>query len=110
DAITVPPCDPPADGADAVLMECTYGLPRYRFEPRERVLAQLRELVADAFARGKQPICLCYSLGKAQEIARHLCDHDFAVSMHGAAHAITRIYEKCCVRIGDVRRYAAGEI
>jgi putative mRNA 3-end processing factor len=110
DALTVPHCSPPADGAEAVLMECTYGLARYRFPPRASVIAQLCELVAAAFASGKQPICLCYSLGKAQEIARHLCDHGFQVSMHGATHAITGIYKGRGVNVGNCTRYAAGQI
>jgi putative mRNA 3-end processing factor len=110
DAATVPACSPPADGADAVLMECTYGHPRYRFPLRASVIEQLCEIVANAFAAGNQPVCLCYSLGKAQEIARHLCDHNFRVSMHGATHAITEIYKSRGVSVGDCIRYAAGQI
>jgi putative mRNA 3-end processing factor len=106
DALTVPPCDPPADGADVLLMECTYGMSRYRFPPRAKAIEQLCDVVAAAFAEGKQPVCLCYSLGKAQEIARQLCTHGFAVAMHAAAFAITSIYERCGVHIGDVKAYA----
>jgi putative mRNA 3-end processing factor len=110
DAATVPACSLPPDGADVVLMECTYGLPRYRFPERRAMIEELCDRVAAAQAEGKQPICLCYSLGKAQEIGRILNDHGFAVSMHGAAHAITQIYERHAVRIGDVRPYQAGYI
>ncbi len=53
DALTVPRCTPPADGADVVLMECTYGLARYRFPERSTVLAQLCDIVAAAQAEGK---------------------------------------------------------
>jgi putative mRNA 3-end processing factor len=110
DAATVPACELPVDGAEVVLMECTYGLPRYRFPERRAMVEDLCDRVAAAQAEGKQPICLCYSLGKAQEIGRILCDHGFAVSMHGAAHAITRIYEQHGVRVGEVRPYEAGNI
>ena len=110
DAATVPPCALPADGADVVLMECTYGLPRYRFPERQAMAEELCDRVAAAQAEGKQPVCLCYSLGKAQEIGRILSNHGFAVSMHGAAHAITQIYERHGVRVGEVRAYAPGAI
>jgi len=110
DALTVPPCTPPADGADAVLMECTYGLSRYRFPERRGVIEQLCDTVAAAQAEGKQAICLCYSLGKAQEVARILLANGFAVSMHGAGHAITQIYNEHGMPIGDVKRYEAGAI
>jgi Cft2 family RNA processing exonuclease len=110
DAATVPACIPPADGADTVLMECTYGLSRYRFPERRNVIEQLCDTIAAAQAEGRQPVCLCYSLGKAQEIARHLMDNGFAVSMHGAAYAITEIYQQHGMRVGAVRRYEAGGI
>ncbi|HVX85743.1 MAG TPA: MBL fold metallo-hydrolase [Phycisphaerae bacterium] len=110
DALTVPACELPADGADVVLMECTYGLPRYRFPPRREAIERLCDSVAAAFAEGRQPICLCYSLGKAQEVARILADNGFAISMHGAAHAITEIYQRHGVRVAEARRYEAGKI
>lgn len=107
---THPTCQLPDDGADVVLMECTYGLPRYRFPPRSQLIEQLCDLLTAAFAEGKQPICLCYSLGKAQEVARILADNGFAISMHGAAHAITQIYHQHNVKVADARPYAAGQI
>ncbi len=110
DAVTVPACELPADGADVVLMECTYGLPRYRFPERSEMVEKLCDVVAAAQAEGKQPVCLCYSLGKAQEIGRVLCDNGFAVSMHGAAHSITQIYHRHGTRVGDVRAYEPGGI
>ncbi len=110
DAATVPACELPPGGADVVLMECTYGLPRYRFPDRSLMVEQLCDVVAAAHAEGKQPICLCYSLGKAQEIGRLLCGNGFAVTMHGAAYAITEIYERHGVPVGDVRPYEAGGI
>ncbi|HVS72843.1 MAG TPA: MBL fold metallo-hydrolase [Phycisphaerae bacterium] len=110
DALTVPGCALPSDGADVVLMECTYGLPRYRFPVRGEVIERLCDSVAAAFAEGKQPVCLCYSLGKAQEVARILAENGFAIAMHGAAHAITEIYHRHGVRVGEVRRHEAGNI
>jgi putative mRNA 3-end processing factor len=110
DAATVPACRPPADGADVVLMECTYGLERYRFPRRSDIIGQLCDTLAAAQAEGQQAVCLCYSLGKAQEIARVLIQNGFAVTMHGAAFAITQIYRDQGVEVGAVRRYQAGEI
>jgi Cft2 family RNA processing exonuclease len=110
DALTVPACEVPGDGADVVLMECTYGLSRYKFPERGKVIEQLCDTVSAAQAEGRQAICLCYSLGKAQEIARHLIVNGFSVSMHGAAHAITGIYAEHGMPIGDVRKYEAGAI
>lgn len=108
DALTVPPAE--VVETDVLLAECTFGLPRYRFEPRAVVVERLCDLIAASFAEGKQPVCLCYSLGKAQEVAAHLCKNGFAVTMHGAAYAITQLYEAHGVKIGDYRAYEAGKV
>jgi putative mRNA 3-end processing factor len=98
------PCAAPAE-ADVLVMESTYGRPVFRFPPRERVVAQLVDLVGDAMRAGRQPIVLAYSLGKSQEAARVLTDAGFNVSLHGAAHALCGIYETLGVPLGRLRRY-----
>jgi Cft2 family RNA processing exonuclease len=92
--------------ADYLVMETTYGLPVFRFPPRERVLTELAERVGAAIKAGRQPIVMGYSLGKAQEIVRILTDAGFAVTCHGAVHSMNRIYETFGVRLGPCRRYA----
>jgi putative mRNA 3-end processing factor len=91
--------------ADYLVMESTYGQPMFRFPPADEVAAQLLDLVERAFREGRQPIVLGYSLGKSQEIARILTDAKFNVTMHGAVHAISMIYEELRVPIGRFRRY-----
>ena len=54
--------------ADTLIMETTYGLPRYRFPPTEQVVQQIVAFCRDALEEGAVPVLLGYSLGKAQEI------------------------------------------
>lgn len=98
------PCAAPVP-ADVLVMESTYGRPVFRFPPRERVVQQLIDLVGSALRTGRQPIVMGYSLGKAQEAARVLTDAGFPVTLHGAAHALSMIYERLGVPLGSVRRY-----
>jgi Cft2 family RNA processing exonuclease len=91
--------------ADVLVTETTYGLPFFRFPDRRLVAEQLIDLVAGAFRAGRQPIVMGYSLGKAQEITRILTGAGFAVTAHGAVHAMSRLYAEHGVPLGDFRRY-----
>jgi Cft2 family RNA processing exonuclease len=104
---TVPPAE--VRPADVLLMESTYGLPFFRFPPRETVVAQLLEVVERAFRDGRQPIVMGYSLGKSQEIVRILTDGGHAVTVHGAVFHNNQLYEQLGVPLGAYRRYDAAD-
>ena len=106
-SLTAAPADPLE--ADVLLMESTYGQPIFRFPPWQTVAAQLVERVTSAMRDGRQPIVMGYSLGKAQEIMRILTDAGIAVTVHGAVHAISRIYQEFGIDLGSYRRYAAAD-
>ncbi len=54
--------------ADTLVMETTFGLPRYRFPPTEQVIDQIVTFCRETIDDGHVPVLLGYSLGKAQEI------------------------------------------
>jgi Cft2 family RNA processing exonuclease len=95
--------------ADVLVMESTFGIPLFRFPPREQLVAELIERVGQALRDGRQPIVYGYSLGKAQEIVRLLGDAGFVVTEHGAVAAISRIYRSLGVPLPDTRRYVAAD-
>jgi len=95
--------------ADVLVMESTYGLPFFRFPPRAQVAAQLLELVEGAFAAGRQPIVMGYSLGKSQEIVKVLTDAGHRVTVHGSVYHNNKMHEELGVRLGDYRRYEADD-
>lgn len=57
---------------DVLLMECTYGHPRYVFPDISELLRRLREFVERSFDCSSVPVLLAYSLGKAQEAIKAL--------------------------------------
>lgn len=91
--------------ADILVMESTFGLPRYRLPPREQVIAQLLEVVHDALAEGKTPVIHAYPLGKSQEVTKLLTDAGVPVLQHPAIYEISRIYEACGMPLGNVGQY-----
>lgn len=54
--------------ADTLVMETTFGIPRFRLPPAEEVLAQIAKFARETLEEGEVPVFLAYSLGKAQEI------------------------------------------
>jgi len=92
--------------ADILVMESTFGRPRYRLPSRESAVAQLLEIVTTAIQQEKTPVIHAYPLGKAQEVTRILTLSGFPVLQHPDVYAISRIYQACGVDLGDVGAYA----
>ena len=80
--------------ADTLIMETTFGLPRYQFPPAEKVIEQIVAFCRDAIAENAVPVLLGYSLGKAQEILCSLDGAGLTPMLHGSVFQMTRIYEQ----------------
>jgi ATP-dependent DNA ligase I len=80
--------------ADTLIMEATFGLPRYQFPPTEKVIEQIVAFARDASDDGFVPVLLGYSLGKAQEILCSLDGVGLIPMLHGSVFQMTRIYEQ----------------
>jgi DNA ligase-1 len=80
--------------ADTLIMETTFGLPRYQFPPNEKVVEQIVAFCRDTIEEGEVPILLGYSLGKAQEILCSLDGAGLIPMLHGSVYQMTRIYEQ----------------
>jgi Cft2 family RNA processing exonuclease len=90
--------------ADVLVMECTFGDPKYRLPPRERAVADLVDAVARTLALGRMTVIEAYVLGKAQEVTRILTDHGIPVVQHPLVWEISEVYERQGCPLGDVRR------
>ena len=80
--------------ADTLIMETTFGLPKYRFPPTEEVMAEMVRYCAECLEEGQSPVLLGYSLGKAQEIICALTRAGLTPMLHGTVHKMTDIYRK----------------
>lgn len=80
--------------ADTLIMETTYGLPRYRMPPTEETIAHMVEFCREALAEGAVPILLGYSLGKSQEILCALVAAGLMPMLHDSVWRLTEIYRK----------------
>ncbi len=96
--------------ADVLIMETTFGLPRYVFPPDAEVIAQLVAFCQQAVAEGATPTLLCYSLGKSQEVLRAVAAAGLPVMLHAETLRLTRIYEQLGVVFPAHREFDARTV
>ena len=96
--------------ADTLIMETTYGLPRYRLPPTEQVIEQIVVFCRETLEENAVPVLLGYSLGKAQEILCALAGASLTPMLHGSVYQMTRIYEQFGQSFCEYERYKANDI
>jgi len=96
--------------ANTLIMETTYGIPRYRLPPTEEVIVQIVAFCRDAIENNEVPVLLGYSLGKAQEILCALAGADLTPMLHGSVYQMTRIYEQYGQKFCHYLRYHANDL
>jgi Cft2 family RNA processing exonuclease len=98
-AATAEAADPPR--ADYLVIEATFGLPKYRMPPRRQSVDQLTGILHTAIQAGRVPVIYAYVLGKAQEITRTLVDAGFHIRQHPAIYKLSREYESFGCPLGQ---------
>ncbi|MGE5209018.1 MAG: ATP-dependent DNA ligase [Alphaproteobacteria bacterium] len=96
--------------ADTLIMETTFGLPRYRFPPTKAVIDQMVAFCANTLEADEVPVLLGYSLGKAQEILCSLEGTGLTPMLHGSVYHMTRIYEQLGQSFCKYVRYNPNEV
>lgn len=91
--------------ADILVMESTFGRPRYSLPPRDEVIAELIELVRSILANGQTPIIHAYALGKAQEVTKLLTNAKIPVQQHPMTFAVSEVYRQCGMDLGAVSEF-----
>jgi DNA ligase-1 len=96
--------------ADTLIMETTFGQPRYRFPPTEEVVDQIVAFCRETIDDGGVPVLLGYSLGKAQEILCSLDGAGLTPMLHGSVYQMTRIYEQFGQSFCKYFRYNSNDV
>jgi len=96
--------------ADTLVMETTFGTPRYRFPPTKEVIDQMIAFCSETTEAGEVPVLLGYSLGKAQEILCALEHAGLTPMLHGSVYQVTRVYEQLGQSFCKYVRYNRNEV
>ncbi len=91
--------------ADILVMESTFGRPKYRMPPRAEVIAELVALVQSLLADGRTPVIHAYALGKAQEVTKLLTKEAIPVQQHPMTFAVSEVYQQCGCDLGAVSEF-----
>jgi Cft2 family RNA processing exonuclease len=113
--LRVNPFTPPVEipRCDTLVMECTFGEPRYRFPTDAELLARLFGFIDQTLAQHATPVVLAYALGKGQEALYHLTGAGYDVVLHGAIANMCDLHEKLGYTFpgpGRWSRYRKGDI
>lgn len=90
---------------DTLVIESTFGHPRYIFPPKDQVLADIEAWVRGHLSRGVTPVLLGYPLGKSQEAMKYLTGKGLTICAHASIHDMTELYRECGMAIDGVRRF-----
>jgi Cft2 family RNA processing exonuclease len=101
--LTVPAAEPVR--ADILIMECTFGVPRYVFPPDDEVHERIHRFVERAHSDGAAPVILGYALGKAQEAMALLATWGYPIRIQRSVAPIAAVYENFGLQLGDYRPY-----
>jgi Cft2 family RNA processing exonuclease len=80
--------------ADTLIIETTFGLPRYVLPPTDETLAKITAFCHETLADRRVPVLLAYSLGKAQELICALLAAGLTPMLQGAVWRMTEIYRE----------------
>lgn len=93
--------------ADTLIMETTFGLPRYEFPAPGEIAAAMRQFVDDTIGSGGTPLLLGYSLGKAQEILGAMREISHPIMLHGTVADTTKLL---AAHLGNVPAFSPLDV
>ena len=92
---------------DILVMEATYGQPRYIFPDQDMVLSTAYATLRNWLARGDRPVVQGYTLGKSQELLSHLLAEGFEVVVEESIYDKALVYQDAGVAFeGQFRKFA----
>ncbi|MHB9132315.1 MAG: MBL fold metallo-hydrolase [Armatimonadota bacterium] len=94
--------------ADVLIMETTFGHPRYAFPPSAGIVSEMLDWCDACLADGVTPVLLGYSLGKGQEILAALADRDYRILLHRSMYETSRIAEEFDVAFPPYEEWSPG--
>ena len=95
--------------ADTLILESTFGLPRYTFPPHETLRAEVLHFVNETLGNGEIPVLLGYSLGKAQEILRLLAGAGHPVMAHHTVMEMTALLAPHLDALPEIRPLVSAD-
>lgn len=91
---------------DTLVIPATYGLPIYRFPPREEVYGQMKDFVDRCLEDRATPVLIANQIGTAQELMKVLGEAGYRLRVHRSIYEVAKIYRDLGVSLPGSRRFA----
>ena len=96
-SLAAEPCVAPR--ADVLIMETTFGLPRYVFPPQPEIERGIVEFCRQSLADKVAPVLYAYSLGKTQELLQIVGTAGLPVMLHAHGFKMTERYAELGMKL-----------
>ncbi|MFZ5518265.1 MAG: MBL fold metallo-hydrolase RNA specificity domain-containing protein [Candidatus Zhuqueibacterota bacterium] len=96
--------------ADILIMESTFGDPKFVFPKRWMIIERLVKFIDKCFHHGVVPVIMGYAIGKAQEIIKILINLDYQVSVHATIAPILKVYEQYGIDFKNYQVYQGEDL
>lgn len=96
--------------AETLIMECTFGLPQFRFPPTSETVAAVLKFVRETLDDGGIPVLLGYSLGKAQEVLCALADVGVPVMLHPSVMEMTKAVQHLLGKLPEIKLFDGANV
>lgn len=90
---------------DVLVVPATYGLPRYRFPPREEVLEQIKKFIDDCLEDRATPVLIANQIGTSQELMYVLGKAGYRLRVHRSIFDVAKVYRDLGVAMPNSRRF-----
>lgn len=98
--LSAEPCEPVRAGT--LVMETTFGRPKYVFPPVSEVLDDVVRFCRETLGNHEVPVLLGYSLGKSQEVLVGLGRAGLPVAVHPQVARLSDVYRECGQALPDL--------
>ncbi|MHA1595107.1 MAG: MBL fold metallo-hydrolase [Candidatus Baldrarchaeia archaeon] len=94
---------------DVLIMEATYGNPRYIFPPRTTLYTRFKSWLMEMFEKYQGVIVKCRSLGTAQEVTRLISELKGAqIFAHASIAEMNRVHEEYYNNLGEYYEFCGN--
>lgn len=90
---------------DVLTIPATYGLPVYRFPPREEVVLSIKRFVDECLNDGANPVLIAERVGLSQELMRVLGEAGYKLRVHGSIYEVAKVYRELGISLPNARRF-----
>ncbi len=90
---------------DVLAIPTTYGLPLYRFPPRDEVIAAIRKFVDDALEDKATPVLIANQIGTSQELMHELGKAGHRLRVHRSIYDVAKVYTELGINLPNARRF-----